>query len=169
MKNLSNEIGRFNSFIDYLIKGFTKYNLDEHALIYLVKRTRKFMTFTHIIILNILFRVLETFGGAKNIFDTYIIDTNELVDDAFKEMEVSLNNILTKKMGVSKQEDIDNIVLNLNFIRSLITNLAEIALSVLKFQSNAINEDEFREEYRKFKEKFDKDKNDYLNAEKTSV
>lgn len=162
MKDLiNNELGKFNSFIDYLIKGFTKYNLDEHVLLFLAKRTKKFMTFTHVIILNILFRVLETFSGAKNIFDKYILDTNVLVDDAFKQIEDSLHNILTNKMGVSNKEDVDNIVSNLNFVRTLVTHLAEIAINVLKFQSNMINEKEFRDEYRKFKEKFENDKKEF--------
>jgi len=162
MKYLLNEqINKFNSLIDYLINGFTKYNLDEYALLFLAKRTKRFMTFTHVIILHILFRILKTFGGAKNIFDKYILDTNVLVDDAFKQIEDSLNNILSNKMGVNNQDDIDNIISNLKFIKEIITNLAGIALSVLKFQSNIINEKEFREEYRKFKEKFEKDKNNF--------
>ena len=162
MKYLINEeLSKFNGTIDYLINAFTKYNLDEHALLFLAKRTKRFMTFTHVIVLHILFRVLKTFSGAKNIFDKYILDTNQMVDDAFKQIEDSLNNILSNKMGISNQDDIDNIISNLKFIKKIITNLTEMALSVLKYQSNVINEDEFREEYRKFKEKFENDKNEF--------
>lgn len=158
---LNEELKKFNSFIDYLINEFTKYNLDEHALLFLAKRTRRFMTFTHVIILHVLFKILGTFGSAKHLFDKYILDTNELVDDAFKQIEDSLNNILSNKMGMNNQDDIDNILSNLKFIKEIITNLAEIALAVLKYQSNVINEKQFREEYRKFKEKFEKDKNNF--------
>lgn len=158
---LNEELKKFNSFIDYLINEFTKYNLDEHALLFLAKRTRRFMTFTHVIILHVLFKILGTFNSAKHLFDKYILDTNELVDDAFKQIEDSLNNILSNKMGMNNQDDIDNILSNLKFIKEIITNLAEIALAVLKYQSNVINEKQFREEYRKFKEKFEKDKNNF--------
>lgn len=160
MKNniLKDQLSVFNNLIDYLIKGFTKYNLDEFALIFLAKRTKGLMTFTHIAILNTLFKILKTFGGVKNIFDKYIFDTNEIIDNIFKQIENSLNNILSQKAGIDNQEDIDNIVSNLKFVKKIILNLAQIAVSVLKYQSNVINEDEFKEEYRKFKEQFDKDK-----------
>lgn len=158
-KNLIKErLKEFNDLIDSLIKGFTKYNMDEHALIFLAKKTKKFMTFTQRIILNILFKILGTFGGAKNIFDKYIIDTNEIIENIFKQMEISLNNILTQKVGIDNQEDVDSIVFNLKFIRKIITNLGEMAISLLKYQSSSISEDEFRQEYRKFKDKFDQDK-----------
>ena len=142
------QLEKFNGFIDYLINGFTKYNLDEHTLIFLAKRTKKFMSFTHIVILHFIFKILGTFSSAKNIFDKYILDTNEIIDNIFKQMEISLNNILTQKVGMDNQDDVDNIVLNLKFLRKIITN--------------TINEQEFKEEYRKFKEKFEKDKTSFF-------
>ena len=98
----------------------------------------------------------------KNIFDKYILDTNEIIENIFKQMEISLNNILTQKVGMDNQDDVDNIVLNLKFLRKIITNLGEMAISVLKYQSNTITEQEFKEEYRKFKEKFEKDKKSFV-------
>jgi hypothetical protein len=120
-------------------------------------------------ILNILFRILGTFIGAKDLFDKYIMDTNEIMDNIFKQMENSLNDILTQKVGINDQEEIDGIVLNLKFMKKIITNLGEMAISVLKFQSNTINEDEFREEYRKFKDKFDKDKQTFEDDIKKDI
>lgn len=164
MKNslFKEQLEKFNGFIDYLINGFTKYNLDEHTLIFLAKRTKKFMSFTHIVILHFIFKILGTFSVAKNIFDKYILDTNEIIENIFKQMEISLNNILTQKVGMDNQDDVDNIVLNLKFLRKIITNLGEMAISVLKYQSNTITEQEFKEEYRKFKEKFEKDKKSFV-------
>lgn len=155
---INKQLIRFDNLIDFLIKGFTKYNLDEHTIIFLAKRTKIFMTFTNRVILNILFKILKRFTGAKNLFDKYIIDTNLIVENIFRQIEISLNNILTNKVGINDQEEVDNIISNLNFLKNIIMNLGEMALSVLKYQSNAINEKEFKEEYRKFKEKFEKDK-----------
>jgi hypothetical protein len=166
---IKDQLGKFNDLIDSLIKGFTKYNLDEHTLIFLAKKTKRFMSFTHMAILNILFRILGTFIGAKDLFDKYIMDTNEIMDNIFKQMENSLNDILTQKVGINDQEEIDGIVLNLKFMKKIITNLGEMAISVLKFQSNTINEDEFREEYRKFKDKFDKDKQTFEDDIKKDI
>lgn len=166
---IDKELIKFNNLIDFLIKGFTKNNLDEHTIVFLANITKRFMTFTHIAVLKIVFKILKRFTGAKNLFDKYILDTNIIVDNVFKQIEMSLNNILTNKVGIDNQEEVDNIILNLNFIKKIITNLGDIAISVLKYQSNTIDEEEFKKEYRKFKYKFETDKQTFEDEIKKDV
>ena len=166
---ISKQLIKFNSLVDFLIKGFTKYDLDEHTIVFLAKLTKKFMKFTHLTVLNILFKILTRFAGAKNLFDKYILDTNLIVDNVFRQIEISLNNILTNKVGIDNQEEVDNIISNLNFIKKIITNLAEMAISVLKYQSNTIDEDEFKKEYRQFKDRFETDKKTFEDEIKKDV
>lgn len=155
------EIKKFNRLVDKLIGYFSINNLDEDAIVILAKITRHFMTFTHVLVLNILFKVLDKFSNAKYNFDTYILDTNKMTDEIYKKMEDSLNNLLSNKSDKNKENDKTEIIKDLNFLKTLINHLASMILSILKFEAKNIDDDDLKEDYQQFKVNMEKDKDEF--------
>ncbi|RAP52425.1 MAG: hypothetical protein BZ138_03130 [Methanosphaera sp. rholeuAM270] len=165
-------INRFNNVIDSLIDDFKKYNLDEEAIIFITKKTRNFVGFTNLALLNVIFKVLEDVD-LRYTFDDEIKLLDEIIDNIFDNINESLDVILPdedeEEHGHSHghshdhnhehhhidvdavQGDITNIRENLIFLKKIVLDLGQMVISVLKFQSKNIKEDQFREDYCDFK------------------
>ncbi|RAP44556.1 MAG: hypothetical protein BZ135_07915 [Methanosphaera sp. rholeuAM6] len=152
---------KFNKYADFLIKAFTKNNLDEHSIILLAKLTKRFMSFTHKTILQIIFKILEKSSDVKYNFDENVLDTNIMIDNIFEAINNSLNNLLKNNLSKNQEGEVKDIVTDLEFVKKLVGNLIEMALSVLKFESDIIREDEFKDNYKKFKTNMENNKNEF--------
>lgn len=157
-KEVKNSFTIFNDLINNLISSFTKYNLDEDSIILLAKMTKHLMTFTQKILLQLLFKFFKKVSFLRNMISEDIIDIDAMVDAIFEEINIKLNEILAEKQYENKQHNIDEIIEYLTFLKDLINTLSNLFISVLKFDAEVIEEDEFREEYRKFKKDISKDK-----------
>lgn len=145
------QLDKFNRTIDGLIKAFSRNNLDETSILFLAKRTRNLMSFTHMFWLHIIFRIFDKVGDMKYKFDEEVIDTNKIVDIIFEEINRSLENLISRKVDKDKQDDIDNIINNLFIFKDLFSYIGDILISILKFQSHNMSEDQFRLKYKDFK------------------
>lgn len=74
-------------------------------------------------------------------------------------MNDSLNEILDEKADSNQKENIDKIISSLKFLKKLMEDISAIVISILKFESENIDEEEFRKKYRNFKLNIDDDKN----------
>ncbi len=152
-------VNRTNNLINYLIKGFTKNNLDEHSLIFLAKNTKRFMTTTQKAYLFVIFKLLDklTFLNDKLFKD--FIDVEAMISNIFETINTTLNDLLSQKIDKKRQEDIDIIVDNLLFVQKILLDIGDMAISILKFQTNIIDEKEFRNRYKNFKISLENEKN----------
>ena len=152
-------VNRTNNLINYLIKGFTKNNLDEHSLIFLAKNTKRFMTTTQKAYLFVIFKLLDklTFLNDKLFKD--FIDVEAMISNIFETINTTLNDLLSQKIDKKRQEYIDIIVDNLLFVQKILLDIGDMAISILKFQTNIIDEKEFRNRYKNFKISLENEKN----------
>ena len=152
-------VNRTNNLINYLIKGFTKNNLDEHSLIFLAKNTKRFMTTTQKAYLFVIFKLLDklTFLNDKLFKD--FIDVEAMISNIFETINTTLNDLLSQKIDKKRQEDIDIIVDNLLFVQKILLDIGDMAISILKFQTNISDEKEFRNRYKNFKISLENEKN----------
>lgn len=160
-KEIKNSFRIFNKLTNNLINALTKYDLDEHSLIFITKRTKNLMSFTQKILLKITYQFLKTTHTLGSKITDDMIDINKIIDIIFDQITRSLINIETRKVDENKQQDIDDIVNNLLFLKNIVDSLSEMILYVIKFHADIINEEEFREDYRRFKK--------YLNNEKKII
>lgn len=176
-------ITRFTNLIDSLIKDFKDYKLDEETVIMLAKKTRNFISFTELALLNVIFKVLEKMGEYKFVNDVQINEIKNIVESVFDKMNQSLDNILQHDEEEEEhvhdhghdhehhhhidiegvQKDIDKIVEYLVFLKKLLLDVGQMAISLLKYQGKEINEDEFKKEYNQFKENMDSYKSEFEN------
>ena len=161
-------VNRTNNLINYLIKGFTKNNLDEHSLIFLAKNTKRFMTTTQKAYLFVIFKLLDklTFLNDKLFKD--FIDVEAMISNIFETINTTLNDLLSQKIDKKRQEDIDIIVDNLLFVQKILLDIGDMAISILKFQTNIIDEKEFRNRYKNFKISLENEKNVFEKKKKKS-
>lgn len=174
-------ITRFTNLIDSLIKDFKDYKLDEETVIMLAKKTRNFISFTQLALLNVIFKILEKLGEYNFVTDDQTKDIKNMVESIFDKMNQSLDKILEHDHEEEEhvhdhdhehhhhvdiegiQKDIDKIVEYLTFLKKLLVDVGQMAISLLKFQGKEINEDEFKKEYNQFKENMDAYKNEFEN------
>lgn len=156
---LTRLLKRFNYLIDKLINDFQRYDMDEASIVFLAGKTRNFMSFTHKIVLKVLFVFLNKFSSAKYKFNEEIIDIDKMFSIIFESMNNSLNEILDEKGDENKKENIEKIVSSLTLLKKLMADIADIVLSILKFQSDNIDENEFKNKYREFKLNIKDDEN----------
>lgn len=149
--DIKNSIKIFNKLINDLISAFTKYNLDEQALVILAKRTKYLMSFTHKTLLKLMFKFFKTINVIEKEIIVDYIDVDEMIDSLFEQISISLNNLLNKENDKSKQDDIEDLVEYLKFLKDIINTLSNLFLSVLKFEADITEEDDLREDYRTFK------------------
>ena len=71
--------------------------------------------------------------------------------ELIKQINQDFNKAKKRNFSKKQQRDIDDMLLSLKFLRSLTDTLKNIILSILKYQSDIINEKEFREKYQDFK------------------
>ena len=153
----------FNYRINNLIKSFTRSNLDEDSLIFLSKRTKHLLSFTHRILLKILFKFFGGLNIVKYKVNEDIIDIDKMVEIIIEQINQSLDDLVSQKVDEKRREDIDVVVDYLILLKNIINKLSNLFISVLKFQSGVINEDEFRKRYRTFKYNVVDDKTDLEN------
>lgn len=156
---LTRLLKRFNYLSDKLINDFQRYDLDEDSFVFLAGKTRNFMSFTHKILLKVLFIFLNKFSSVKYKFNEEIIDIDKMFSIIFESMNDSLNEILDEKADRNQKENIDKIISSLKFLKKLMEDISAIVISILKFESENIDEEEFRKKYRNFKLNIDDDKN----------
>ncbi len=176
-------ITRFTNLIDALIKDFKDFNLDEETVIMLANKTRNFINFTELALLNVIFNILEKMGEYKFINDDQIKDITKMVETIFEKMNQSLDTILEHEDEEEEhvhdhdhnhehhfhididavQKDIDKIVEYLVFLRRLIVDVGQMAIALLKYQKKEISEDEFKNEYNLFKENMNSYKEEFEN------
>lgn len=176
-------ITRFTNLIDALIKDFKDFNLDEETVIMLANKTRNFINFTELALLNVIFNILEKMGEYKFINDDQIKDITKMVETIFEKMNQSLDTILEHEDEEEEhvhdhdhnhehhfhididavQKDIDKIVEYLVFLRKLIVDVGQMAIALLKYQKKEISEDEFKNEYNLFKENMNSYKEEFEN------
>lgn len=150
-REIKNSFKIFNDLINNIITEFTKYNLDENTLILLVKMTNHLMTFTQKVLIKLLFKFFQSINVIGKSLDIDLADIDEMIDVLFDELSKSLNNLLNSEHDINKQEYIQEIVENLKFLKDIINSLSNLFLSIIKFQTDLITEEQFREDYRKFK------------------
>lgn len=153
----------FNYRINNLIKSFTRKNLDEDSLIFLSKRTKHLLSFTHRILLKILFKFFGGLNFVKSTINEDIIDIDKMVEIIIEQINQSLDDMVSQKVDEKRKEDINIVVDYLILLKNIINKLSTLFLSVLKFQSDVISEDEFRKGYRTFKYDIAEDKTDLEN------
>ncbi len=148
LKNLFN---MFNYLSSNLIKAFTRNNLDEHSLLFLSKRTKHLLSFTHKVLIRLVFKFFRSAGKIKDFVDEDIVDTNQMIEVITLQINQSLDDLISQKVDEKRQRDIDDIVENLTFLKDIINSLSNFFLSIVKVQSDIIDDDEFIRDYRKFK------------------
>lgn len=174
-------ITRFTNLIDALINDFKEYKLDEETVIMLAKKTRNFLNFTELALLNVIFAVMKKMGKYNFVKDDQIADIKSMVEAIFERMNQSLDKILEHDHEEEEhlheeghehehehhidvdavQGDIDKIVEYLVFLKKLLGDVGQMAISLLKYQGKEMDEKEFKNEYDIFKEKIDSYKNEF--------
>ena len=171
---------RFNNLVDSLINDFKEYSLDEDTLVMISKKTRNFITFTELALLNVNFAILEKMNDVKYNFNEQINQTKEMVELIFKQMNESLDKILEHEdeeehnhghdhghehhhhVDVENvQEDIDKITECLIFLKKLLGEIGKMVISVVKYQKKEISEEEFNDIYNEFKENINKYRDEF--------
>lgn len=153
----------FNYMVDNLIKSFERTNLDEDSLVFLSKRTKYLLSFTHVILLNILFKFFDGLNLVKFKINEDIVDIDKIIEIIVEQVNLSLDDLISHNVDEKRKEEIDVIVDYLMILKSIINKLSNLFISVLKFQADTISEDEFRKVYRTFKYDIVEDKIDLEN------
>lgn len=153
----------FNYMVDNLIKSFKRTNLDEDSLVFLSKRTKYLLSFTHVILLNILFKFFDGLNLVKFKINEDIVDIDKIIEIIVEQVNLSLDDLISHNVDEKRKEEIDVIVDYLMILKSIINKLSNLFISVLKFQADTISEDEFRKVYRTFKYDIVEDKIDLEN------
>lgn len=150
----------FNYMINNLIKSFTRTNLDEDSLVFLSKRTKHLLSFTHKILLKIIFKFFDELNFVKDKISEDMIDIDKMVEIIIEQISLSLDDMISQNVDEKRKEDIDSVVDYLMILKNIIDKLSKFVLSVLKFQADVESEDEFRKDYRTFKYDIGEDKID---------
>ena len=162
-KEIKTIFEEFNYMADNLIKSFTRTNLDEDSLVFLSKRTKYLLSFTHLILLKVLFKFFEGLNLVKFKINEDMLDIDKIMEIIIEQVNISLDDMISQKVDEKRKEDIDFIVDYLMILKSIINKLSVLFISVLKFQSDIISEVEFRKAYRTFKYDIIEDKTDLEN------
>lgn len=165
-------ITQFNNFIDSLIEDFKQYNLDEETLAFLVGKTRNFISFSELTLLNVIFGILDKLEAAGFDFNDEIQAAKNIINQIFENINNSLDIILPEEEEQEGhvhdhghhhhhhhhieveaiQEDVDKIIANLEVLKNLIGDIANRVLMTLKYQAKEIDETLFKKEYECFKD-----------------
>lgn len=152
---IKNSFKIFDELITNLINSFMKYNLDETTIIVLAKMTKHLMSFTQKILIKLLFKFFNSLGFLDNKFTEDLIDVDAMINMISEQISESLKIIQKDDDELKQKKNMEDIVKYLTFLKDVINTLSNLFLSVLKFQTEIISEDEFREEYRKFRSDID--------------
>ena len=90
-------ITQFNNFIDSLIEDFKQYNLDEETLAFLVGKTRNFISFSELTLLNVIFGILDKLEAAGFDFNDEIQAAKNIINQIFENINNSLDIILPEE------------------------------------------------------------------------
>ncbi|RAP49099.1 MAG: hypothetical protein BZ133_08515 [Methanosphaera sp. SHI613] len=153
----------FNYRANNLINSFTRNNMDEQSLIFLSKRTKHLLSFTHRILLKMLFKSFDGLSFLKDKINEDFIDIDKMVEIIIEQINLNLDDMINQNVDEKRKEDIDVIVDYLTILKNIINKLSSLFISGLKFQADVIDEDTFRKEYRKFKYDIQEDKLDLEN------
>ena len=93
----------FDYRINNLIKSFTRNNMDEDSLIFLSKRTKHLLSFTHKILLKILFKFFGGLTLVKTTINEDIIDIDKMVAIIIEQINQSLDDMITQKVDKKRQ------------------------------------------------------------------
>ena len=141
----------YTKIIDSLIYEIENRGIDEDAFVLLTELSNFYMKFSHRIVLKILFAILnQAETSIKEIYND-IPDLEYMRKELIKQINQDFNKAKKRNFSKKQQRDIDDILLSLKFLRSLTDTLKNIILSILKYQSDIINEKEFRAKYQDFK------------------
>ena len=163
---------QFNNFIDSLIDDFKEYKLDEETIAFLVGKTRNFIEFSKITLLNVIMGLLRKINDAGYNMDDEIKVAEDMINGIFDDINDSLDKILPEDdqeqhvhdhghhhhhhhhhIDVDAiQEDIDKIVANLKILKVLVGDIVNMIISALKYQAEEISEVVFKKEYDSFKD-----------------
>lgn len=174
-------LNRFNDLVDSLINDFKEYNLDEDTLVMISKKTRNFITFTELALINVNFTILETINDIKYNFNDEINQSKEMVENIFKQMNESLDKILEHEDEEEEhnhghdhghehhhhvdiddvQDDINIITECLIFLKKLLGEIGNMVISVVRYQTDEISEEQFNTLYNEFKENISKYKDEF--------
>jgi hypothetical protein len=178
-------ITQFNNFIDSLIEDFKQYNLDEETLAFLVGKTRNFIDFSQLTLLNVIFGILNKLEEAGYDFSDEIKEAKNIINQIFERINQSLDIILPEEEEEehihdhghghhhhhhhidveSVQGDVEKVVANLKSLKKLIGEIVNIALSTLKYQANEINQTVFDKEYENFRDNMKNFKQEFEKEE----
>lgn len=158
-------IGKFDDLINSLIDDFKEFNFDENALVFIAKKTRNFITFNELTLSNILFSILEKIDDTEYSFDDEISKSKDIINSIYDNINASLDKILEHDEEEhehehhhhhidvdSLQDDVKDIVSNLELLKEFFSRICDITVSVVKYQTNGISEDAFKDKYDDFKE-----------------
>lgn len=165
-------ITKFNDVVDSLIKDFNEFNLDEDTLVDIAKKTRNFIIFNELTLSNIMFAVLEKINVAKYNFDYEITQVKEMIRQLFERLNKDIDHILEHDdeeehahghdhshthhhvhVDIDEvQDDIQEIIKCLEFLKKVFADLFDIVLASLKYQVGTLEDEEYTIEYNKFKE-----------------
>lgn len=163
-------ITQFNNFIDSLIEDLGQYNLDEETLAFLVGKTRNFISFSELTLLNVIFGILNKLETATYDFNDEIEEAKNIINQIFENINKSLDVILPEDEEEEHihdhghhhhhhhhieveavQDDVDKIVANLKVLKKLIGDITNIIMTTLKYQAEELDEKIFNKEYENFK------------------
>ena len=164
-------LNRFNNMVDSLIKDFKEYNLDGETIIFLAKKTKNFINFTDLALLNVIFAIFEKIDIARYNFDEEILEAKQIIGKIFEDMNESLNTILEHdhdeeehdhghdhdhehhQIDVDEiQKDLKVIVDDLAILKKLLDGICDMLIVTLKYQAEEIKEEVFKKEYDNFKD-----------------
>lgn len=178
-------ITRFNNVVDSLTEDFKDKNLDAETVIFLAKKTRNFIGFTELALLNVIFAILDKMNNTNYKFDSEISDAKLIINNIFENMNKALDTILAHDHDEEEylhghnhnhehhydfdvdeiRGDINQILENLASLKKIIGDIAEIVISTIKYEADEIKEDVFKKEYANFKENIERLKKE---SEKTT-
>ena len=157
-KTLMIHFNYINKTINFLIHEFQKNNLDEESIVILSKYVGRFLGFFQKIFLRELFKFFDFVGNMKFNLNDDMTSVNELIEGLLSYIDFLIKDLVAQNLSFKKQSDVDAIIASLTLLASILDNLKNLVLSVLRYQSGNIKENTFRDDYREFKLSLEKDK-----------
>lgn len=164
-------INKFNDVIDSLINDFKEFNQNEDILAEISKKTRNFVSFTELSLSNVMFAVLAKLKENDYGLDEEITQLKEMIGQIFEKINKALDHILEHDdedehahghdhshhhhvhIDIDEvQEDIQEIIIALQFLKKIFKEIFIIVLSSLKYEVGSIEESIYQMEYNKFRE-----------------
>lgn len=164
-------INKFNDVIDSLINDFKEFNQNEDILAEISKKTRNFVSFTELSLSNVMFAVLTKLKENDYGLDEEITQLKEMIGQIFEKINKALDHILEHDdedehahghdhshhhhvhIDIDEvQEDIQEIIIALQFLKKIFKEIFIIVLSSLKYEVGSIEESIYQMEYNKFRE-----------------